>query len=181
VIGFLRFVGVTNAAVWLGASVFFTFAAGPAFFSEAMKSLLGPNNYPAYSGAIAQLVIERYFLLQHICGAVALAHLAAGWLYAGRALPRLTTWLLVALVAINLAGGFIVQPKLRRLHEQMYPDKYGLAPVPAKVEEARKSFRAWHGVSQAANLAVLLGLLFYHWQIVGQGAATRVSGGKFGG
>jgi hypothetical protein len=31
-IGVLRIVGLLNVAIWLGASVFFTLAVGPAFF-----------------------------------------------------------------------------------------------------------------------------------------------------
>jgi len=58
VIGFLRIVGILNAAVWFGAAVFFTFGAGFAPFSAEMKRLLGSNNYPYFSGAIAQILIN---------------------------------------------------------------------------------------------------------------------------
>src|SRR6266496_2641930 len=54
VIGFLRFLGILNAGVWLGAAIFFTFGAGPALFSQETQNLLGPKNYPYFSGAIAQ-------------------------------------------------------------------------------------------------------------------------------
>ncbi len=57
VIGFLRFIGLTNAAVWFGAAVFFTFVGGPAFFSPEMKHLLPPP----YNGAAAELMIARVF------------------------------------------------------------------------------------------------------------------------
>ena len=37
----LRFIGIVNAAIWLGAAVFATLGAGPAFFSEAVLRLVG--------------------------------------------------------------------------------------------------------------------------------------------
>ena len=67
-IGFLRFVGLMNAAVWFGAAIFFTFGIGAAAFSPEMKELLGPKNSPYFSGAIAQILIARYFHLQLLCG-----------------------------------------------------------------------------------------------------------------
>ena len=67
----LRFLSLVNAAVWFGSAIFFTFSAGPAFFSAAMKELLG-GGYAYYSGAVAQIVIERYFALQQACGLIAL-------------------------------------------------------------------------------------------------------------
>src|ERR1039457_449261 len=71
VIGFLRFVGILNAAVWFGGAVFFTFWSGRAPFSPEMKALLGPQNYPYFSGAIAQILIARYFNLQFTCSIIA--------------------------------------------------------------------------------------------------------------
>ena len=70
-IGFLRIVGLLNAAVWFGAAVFFTFGVGLVPFSPEMKTLLGSNNAPYFSGAIAQIFIARYFHFQLACGAVA--------------------------------------------------------------------------------------------------------------
>jgi len=41
VLGFLRIIALLNAAVWFGSIIFFTFAAGPAFFTDDMIQLLG--------------------------------------------------------------------------------------------------------------------------------------------
>ena len=60
-IGFLRFVGLLNAADGFGAAVFYAFIAGPAFASPEMGGLLTPANFPFYSVAIAQIVASRYF------------------------------------------------------------------------------------------------------------------------
>ena len=42
VTGFLRFIGVANAAIWFGSAIFFTFAAGPAFFTTEMVHIIPP-------------------------------------------------------------------------------------------------------------------------------------------
>src|SRR6266508_2140726 len=61
----LRFIGVLNAAVWLGAAFFFTFAVAPAFFTPEVKEIFHGRFWP---GVMAQFVVERYFYLQQICG-----------------------------------------------------------------------------------------------------------------
>src|SRR5882724_13676160 len=161
VIGFLRFVGLMNAAVWFGAAIFFTFGVGAAPFSKEMKELLGPKNSPYFTGAIAQILVARYFYLQLACGVVALLHLIGEWIYLGRT-PR-GTWLglLIGLVAAGLVGGHLVQPKLKALHKT----KYAVDASPLARETADRSFRVWHGVSQGVNLVMLAGLAIYLWRI----------------
>jgi len=159
VLGFLRFIGILNAAIWLGGAVFFTLGAGQVPFSGSMKELL-QSNYPYYSGAIAQLLVSKYFALHILCGAVALAHLAAEWLYLGRPARRSTLILLIALFAFGLLGGVWLQPKMNRLHRHKYASN-----LPQEVQEkAVKSFRVWHAASQVMNLFVLGGLGVYVWR-----------------
>ena len=62
---------MTVAAVWFGSAVFFSLFVGPAFFTDEMKRLFPPP----YNGAIAELVLSRYFVLHYICGVLALVHL----------------------------------------------------------------------------------------------------------
>jgi hypothetical protein len=158
VIGFLRILGVANAAVWFGATLFFMFVVGPAFFSEQMLALLGRP----HAGAAAQVVLERYFLMHQVCGGLALIHLVAEWLYMARPLNRLTLWLLFGLLGLGLAGGYAIQPRLQNWHREMY----GPASTPARREAAGKSFRSWHGMSQVLNLLVLGGVGLYLWRVV---------------
>jgi len=165
VIGFLRFVGVANAAMWFGASIFFTFSVGPAFFSDRMIALLTRP----YAGAAAQIVIERYFLFHELCGAVALAHLVAEWLYMGKPLQRLTLWLLLGILALGLAGGHSLQPKLRALHRTIY----GPRSTPQQIIQAKQSFKLWHAASQALNLVVLGGVAVYLWRATTPGSGYR--------
>ena len=87
-INILRLAGLLNAAVWFGGAMFFTWVAAPAVFSPEMKDLLGPKNYPYYSGAVAQIVVARYFVLQYVCGAIALLHLFFEWMFLGKAVQK---------------------------------------------------------------------------------------------
>ncbi len=161
---FLRFVGVVNAAIWFGAAIFFTLAVAPTFFSPELTKII----QPPYNGFAVQLVIKRFFIVQHICGVIALLHLLAEWLYMGKPLQRITLGLLLGIFCCNLAGGFWLQPKMSKLHWTIHRGPMELRPA------ARKSFSAWHGVSQAANLLVTAGLLFYLWRVTSQVNATRL-------
>ncbi|MBI3852674.1 MAG: DUF4149 domain-containing protein [Verrucomicrobia bacterium] len=172
---FLRFVGVVNAGVWLGAALFLTLGAGPAFFSPEMKSLLGPRAFPVYSGAVAQIVIERYFVLQYWCAIIALAHLIAEGLYTGKALEKFTLTLLLGLFSLSLIGGYWLQPKLKRLHATKYQ-----AATPELRDQAARSFRGWHGLARVADVVMMGGLLVYLWRSLNRPDAPRfVSTEKF--
>jgi hypothetical protein len=165
VIGFLRILGVANAAVWFGAAIFFTFAVGPAFFSDRMLNLLGRP----HAGAAAQLVLERYFLLHQICGGVALVHVVAEWLYMGKPLQRLTLWLLIGIYSLGLIGGYGLQPKLQGLHRTIY----GPGATTEQRQQARRSFNTFHGLSQFLNLVVMAGVALYLWRVTAPGNGYR--------
>jgi hypothetical protein len=169
-------VGILNAAVWFGAAVFFTFWTGRAPFSKEMETLLGANNYPYFSGAIAQIMIERYFHLHFLCGIIALLHLLAEWLYLGRFPRKARLGLLFGLCAAVLVGGCWLQPKLKTLHAV----KYATNQRPEVRESAGRSFRAWHGVSMGVNLLLVAGLASYLWRVANPSDETRfVSAVKF--
>jgi hypothetical protein len=171
VIAFLRFSGVLNAAVWFGAALFFTFGIAPAFFTTEMKNLFGEF----YSGLIAQMVLERYFVLHYCCGAIALVHQLAEWVYLGKALQRFTFGLLLTILALNLTGGLWLKPKLSELHRI----KWSQQASQAHKDEAAKSFRSWHSVSMIMNLAVLAGLALFAWRIAMPPNGPRFVTGKF--
>jgi hypothetical protein len=174
VIGFLRYLGLLNAAIWLGAAVAFTIAIGPAFFSDEMKAIL----HAPYNGAAAQIVIKRYFILLHFCGGIALLHLFLEKLYLGKAVERIALAVLLITISLGLLGGFWLQPKLRVLHLRKYDARSSMQLR----GEADRSFKMWHGVSQTMNLFVIGGLLFYLWRVSNPPNASRfVSGNKFRG
>ena len=175
-IGLLRFVGILNAAVWLGAAIFFILGAGLAVFSPEMRELLGPSNFPYYSGAIAQILVARYFRFQVVCAAVAVVHLLAEWLYLGKVPRKLQVALLVGLCAAAVVGAGWLQPRLKALHAT----KYGIQSPPELRAVADRSFRTWHGVAQVVNLMVVGGLGAYLWRAANPSDPTRfVSAVKF--
>lgn len=164
----LRFAGIVNAAIWLGAAVFLTFVAGPALFSTEVLELL-----PRYhAGRVAQVLLGRYFIFQQVCGGLAVLHLLAEWLYAGRNPRRFGLSLLAVLVGLGLAGGLGLQPRMKQLHSV----KYAASATPVQRAAAGKSFRLWHGVSQATNLLLLGGVLLYFWRTVNAAIPTRIGG-----
>lgn len=160
-IGFLRFVGLLNAAVWLGATVFSTSGAWPAVYSVEMKELLGAKNYPYFSEAVGQIIFSRYFQLQMVCGVVALLHVLAEWLYLGRSARRFWLGLLIGLCALSLIGGYWVQPRMKALHAV----NCGMNTRPEIRKAASNSFRAWRHVSHAMNVLMIGGLVLYLWRV----------------
>ena len=159
-IGFLRFVGLLNAAVWLGAAVFYTLNAAPALVSVDVQSVLGARSFPYFSGAIANIVLLRYFHLHFVCATLALIHVVAEWLYLGRAPRRIWTGLLVTLFWLGLLGSFWLGPKLGELHRNQYRSN----TPPGEREAASKSFHAWQGVLQVVNVLMLAGVAVYFWR-----------------
>ena len=155
--------GVANAGVWLGGSIFYTVAIGPALVSKAMALALGQTN-PAviayYSGNIAELMLTQYFHLQLACATVALLHLLVEWLYLGRKLGRFWTYLLVTLFWISVVGSFLVAPKLREGHR----GQHLLNAPPAQREAAAKSFRTWQTVFRGLNVLLIAGVAVYFWR-----------------
>jgi hypothetical protein len=154
----LRFIGLLNAAVWLGGMVFFTAVVGPTFFSPEVKNLL---TLPR-AGAAAQIMVEHYLVLQQWCAAVALVHLISEWLYnQGRSFPKASLVIIVGCLAISLAGSRLLAPQMKQLHLV----KYAVQTTPDQKASAARSFAILHGTSQVTNLLALAGVLFYFWRL----------------
>jgi len=160
VIGFLRFIGLLNAAVGFGAAIFLNLAVVPAVFSRDMESLLRMEYYPYFSGAILQILTSCYFLLQILCAIVALLHLAAEWLYLGKSPRKLSLGLVIGLLCLGLFGGTWVQPALKRFHTI----RYAANTSRENRDAARRSFAAWYKMSQGINFLILGGFGFYFWR-----------------
>jgi hypothetical protein len=172
VIGFLRFVGLVNAAVWLGAAVFFVLTVPPAFSAANMKQLL---TGAGVREAIEQILWNRFFVVHHVCGAIALVHLLAEWLYTSKALERFLLGLVLGIFSLGLLSGLWLQPRLEKLNYTRH-----FAPAIEQKEAADRSFRFWKGAMQALNLAMTLGLLVYFWRLSAPPAVPRFSGaGKY--
>jgi uncharacterized protein DUF4149 len=155
---FLRIIGIVNAAIWFGAGTFFAFGVIPGVFSQDLRAIfVGEGAYPYYSGAVAMALFKRFFVLQYICGTVAIAHLIAEKLYLGRPFSRIGTTLVIIIFALGLAGGFWMQPKMEKLRSEWYSTK----ATPEMKEQAHHTFNVWHGISQTANVLIIGGLLIH--------------------
>ena len=152
----MRFIGIVNAAIWFGGGLVFTALILPGVFSQDVHSLFkleGTSKY--YEGGVAMALFGRFFVLQYVCGVVALLHLFAEKLYLGRTISRWGLAIVLGELAISLVGGAFVQPRLRDFRQTMYSDKAGADDKAL----ATHSFGVWHGLSEAVNLLMLGGLL----------------------
>lgn len=174
-IGLLRFLGLLNVAVWLGAAVFFLLVAAPASTSPEMQELLTAKNYPYFSVAVEQLLAPRFQHWYLACSLVALLHLVAEWLYLGRYPQRRWLALVLALGLGGLAQTFVVQPQLKQLHRLRFTR-------PDLREAANRSFSAWHKVSTTLEVTLIGGILVYLWRVANPTDPTRfVSASNFRG
>jgi hypothetical protein len=175
----LRFIGVMNAAIWFGSAVFLLVAA-PVFFSDEVRATPLGKFWP---GIMVSFVFERFFFVQCICGAIALAHQLAEWVYLGRALQRWVLILLGTLLLTGLFEGLIIQPRTRSLNliRGGYNEKYAPTPVArADWEKADRGFKAWHRVSRGLGLAATMALGVFFWKVVHPGDNARfISTSKF--
>lgn len=154
-----------NAAIWLGGAFFATLAA-PALLSDEVKAIFGGSRF--WPGLLAERLQERYFLLQQICGVIAVVHLVAEWFYLGRPMQRLNVFLLSLLLFIGFAGGLVLQPKLQRLQLVRYGMNSQYRPVAlpqAEREAADRTWKAWHRASIVGNFIALATLLVYFWRV----------------
>jgi hypothetical protein len=157
-----------NAAVWLGTAIFFTFGAEPACFSAEMRAVLGAANDSYYPGAIASVVMTRYYHLTLACGVVALLHWLAQWVYLGRPARKFSFILLVGLFALTLLGSNAVRPALTRLNQKHYT-----AAQPADRAVAARSFRILHATTRTFNVLIIAGLVLYVWRVVSPSDTLR--------
>lgn len=172
----IKFAGVTIAAVWFGGTVFFTFFVAQAFFVDPIKSLL-----PApYNGQIAQYILERFYTLHYICGVLAVLHLGFDWIYTGKVMQRRNLVAVLGVLVIAIFAGKYMHPKLEQLYQIKYSEQYRVETTPELKEQALNSFKVWHGISQGANLLILLVLWYYLYQMMHPKEGPKyLGGGKF--
>lgn len=164
----IRFVGVLNGAVWFGALIFFTVAAGPAFFSAEMASFLPKP----HASRAAEVIIGRLFQLQQWCAAIALLHLLVEYLYSGKRAPRFVLVLLVSALVLSALGGHWLLPKM---HELLVV-KYSATTTELEQAAAGSAFGMWHGISWIMNLLMIGMLTYYLWQLTHPTRGVRFTG-----
>ena len=171
---FFRFIGIFNAAVWVGGSIFFSFLAGSVFFSPEVKQFTPQP----YNGLVAQAMLERFFLLHYICGGVALGHLLAEWLVKRGPFPKRQTVFFGILLGLALLSGKWISPKLTVLHQQKHEFQIKSEGSPPMIEpkaysnevrqDAKLKLSIWHGISQTMNLIMLIMLIWRFWKLANQ-------------
>jgi hypothetical protein len=169
----LRIIGTFNAAIWLGAAVFFTLGIQPGVFSPEMKQVFAPPGAPLreyYLGFIAQQLIARYFTLSLVCALIALGHFFAEMIYAGKPFRRFTFGLLVGVLGVGLMSAHFFTPRIQQAHH----DKYRAAP--ARQITAAQEMRKLHALSATGNVLVLIALMLYTWQVTNPSDPTRFVG-----
>ena len=180
----IKFAGVSIAAVWFGGSLFFTFFVAPAFFTEPVTRLL----LPPYNGEVAQMVLVRFYWFHYICAIFALAHLGFDWVYTGKVMQRRNLAAVLGVFILALLAGEWMHPKLEQLYRIKYSESYSpemfkqakINVTPELKKQATHSFSLWHGISQTANVLILLVLWFYLWQMMHPKEGPRyLGGGKF--
>ncbi len=149
-----------NAAVWLGTAIFFTFGAEPACFSADMRGVLGVTGESYYPGAIAGVVMTRYYHVMLACSLVSLLHFLGEWLYLGRPTRKFSFGLLAALFVLLIISCNAIEPSMNRFNRQRYT-----ATQIDDRESAGKYFRILHVTTRVFNVLIIGGLAFYAWRV----------------
>ena len=168
----LRFIGVMNAAIWFGSAVFILIAA-QVFFSEDVRSTPLGRFWP---GVMVSFVFQRFFLVQCVCGIIAIAHQLAEWVYLGRGMQRWLLALLGVLLLVGLIEGLAIQPRIRAMNLTRHSLNEKYAPhrfTPAEIARAQAGFTTWHRVSFIIGITATVALGVFFWKIVNPGDNAR--------
>ena len=126
-------------SLWLGGAALFTFMLTPKLFAALSRDM---------AGMVVGLLFPGYFRWGLACGAVALLCRLVG---RGRfALPSMA--ILAAMLILTATQAFVIEPRAAAIKEQIA--SFDTTP---KDHPARVQFRKLHGLSMAANLAVIAG------------------------
>jgi hypothetical protein len=159
--GLLRFIGMCNAAVWLGAVVFCLTALPAALDSREMVGLVGERFADQVSRGFSQIIITRLYYLQIVCAVIASLHLGAERLYSGRTLSRIWLGWLALLAATSVAVSVWVLPQVGVWQRQAHST---LATAEEREAATGKS-RFGRGVVSLLNLGLMVGIGVYFWRL----------------
>jgi hypothetical protein len=154
--------------------VLFTGVIGPAIFGPEVKQLVGRSDW--VPGAIAQILVVNYMVLQQWCAGIALVHLIFDWLYTGKFYAKSLLIILAVCLGISFAGTQFLAPQMKQLHVM----KYSPQSTPAQKDYAARNFRILHATAQITNLLVFCGVLFYYWRLsVGPPGGRSGAGARY--
>lgn len=126
-------------ACWLGGATLFTFVLTPKLFAALSRDM---------AGMIVGLLFPGYFRWGLACGTVALLCKLAG---RGR-FSLVCIGILTVMLLLTATQAFVIEPRAAAIKEQI-----ASFDTTAKDAPARAQFRKLHGLSMAANLAVIAG------------------------
>jgi hypothetical protein len=124
---------------WLGGASLFTFVLTPKLFTACSRDM---------AGMIVGLLFPGYFRWGLICGAVALL---CRLILRGR-FTLVSVAILLAMLLLTATQAFVIEPRATAIKEQIV--SFETTP---KDDPQRAQFRKLHGISMAANLAVVIG------------------------
>jgi hypothetical protein len=154
--------------------VLFTAIVGPGIFSPEVKVLVGRSDW--LPGAIAQILVVNYMVLQQWCAGIALVHLIFDWLYTGKFAAKSSFFILLICLGLSFAGTQLLAPQMKQLHMM----KYSPQSTQAQREYAARNFGILHATSQITNLLVFCGVLFYYWRLsVGPQGGRSGAGARY--
>ncbi|MGE4559166.1 MAG: DUF4149 domain-containing protein [Desulfobulbus sp.] len=135
----LTFLSTLAISCWLGGAALFTFILTPKLFAACSRD---------QAGMIVGLLFPSYFRWGLACGAIALLCRLAG---RGR-FNLAMVLLLLAMLLLTATQAYVIEPKAAAIKEQIA--SFETTP---KDDPFRAQFRKLHGLSMAANLAVIAG------------------------
>lgn len=139
-------------SLWVGGLCAIGYLAAPVLFHELPDRMLAGN----LAGAMFTFVAYAGFA----CGGYLLVYLLfnRGW----RAIKSSVFWIVLAMLALTVAGHFGIQPILVQIKAEALPRQV--------MESAlRDRFATWHGISSGLYLLQsLLGLWLVLWQECGK-------------
>lgn len=142
-------------AGWLGGAALFTFLLTPMLFATYSRDV---------AGGIVGVLFPGYFRWGLTCGAVALL---CQVIHRGR-FALASVLILTAMLALTATQAFVLEPRATALKR----DIPSFATTPAD-NPHRVQFRRVHGLSMAANLAVIAGGVVLVILASAPGAATE--------
>jgi acyl-phosphate glycerol 3-phosphate acyltransferase len=167
----LKALHILALGTWFGGTGFFSFVVTPtqnATFKEVVRT--APNDRTAFLplvpqdatektkddlasalfGAAAGPVFPKFFLMQAVCGGVALVTALAWWhTEPGRTVHKVRA-IVIGLALLALAAGWPVWQYLTEVRPRRYDTD------PAVAEAARAAFTAWHFVSLGLSAVTTL-------------------------
>jgi len=168
VLPFLRIIGIANAALWFGASLFFLICIRSVFQSEQLTQLV-PH---PFSEASMHVLLAKYLVLLMLCAFVAIVqHCAEQW-YAGRPIFRLRLGILLTLVVITFILKWVIFPSMTQQHIRAY------RPTASQqdLQEGARAYRLWKTGFHFVHLFVVLGSFSQLWQVTRNQSSYRELG-----